>query len=237
MDTGLLVNGQSTVQTITSAGIFRLSGTLAIKHGGTGVTQVGSIGTSLISDGTQWVSGFPNQAHSITGGAPFQILMQITEGVTQFLPTGNAGEVLQSNGDVSEPSWISSEIGIGTNQIGLGQTTNFLNGLVSVGVTQDPIGPLQLATKQYVDAKSAPLNIKAPVTCATTENIDLVGLLEIDAYQTLQNDRVLVKNQAISADNGVYLASTSAWQRAPEDRKSTRLNSSHTDISRMPSSA
>ena len=27
------------------------------------------------------------------------------------------------------------------------------------------------------------------------------------------------------------------WQQDPRDRKSTRLNSSHTDISRMPSSA
>ena len=34
-----------------------------------------------------------------------------------------------------------------------------------------------------------------------------------------------------------FLSEASGWQRYFLDRKSTRLNSSHTDISRMPSSA
>ncbi len=58
------------------------------------------------------------------------------------------------------------------------------------------------------------LGIKAPVRCATTANITLSGLQTIDGITVVADDRVLVKNQTDTSENGVYNASSSAWARA-----------------------
>ena len=57
------------------------------------------------------------------------------------------------------------------------------------------------------------LGIKAPCRTATTVNITLSGLQSIDGITTLAGDRVLVKNQTTSSDNGIYVADSGAWTR------------------------
>lgn len=57
---------------------------------------------------------------------------------------------------------------------------------------------------------------KAPVYVATTANIALSGLLTIDGVVLTAGKRVLVKDQSVPAQNGIYLAATSDWQRAPD---------------------
>lgn len=58
------------------------------------------------------------------------------------------------------------------------------------------------------------LGMKAPARVATTANIALSGLQTIDTVALAENDRVLVKNQNDSTQNGVYLAASSGWARA-----------------------
>lgn len=58
------------------------------------------------------------------------------------------------------------------------------------------------------------LGIKAPVRLATTGNITLSGLQTIDGVLTAEGDRVLVKNQNVGAQNGIYNASSGNWTRA-----------------------
>lgn len=55
--------------------------------------------------------------------------------------------------------------------------------------------------------------IKAPVRVATTAAITLSGLQIVDGVLLVADDRVLVKNQASSINNGIYTASTGAWTR------------------------
>lgn len=55
---------------------------------------------------------------------------------------------------------------------------------------------------------------KAPCVAATTANITLEGLQTIDGVVVVADDRVLVKNQTAGADNGIYVADTSSWERA-----------------------
>jgi hypothetical protein len=109
----------------------------------------------------------------------------------------------------------NSSVTIGTTNIALGSTSLTLAGLTSVTVTQDPISALQLATKQYVDSVAQGLNTKAPVLCATTTNITLSGEQTIDGITTSLS-RVLVKNQALPANNGIYLSSPTAWTRTTD---------------------
>ncbi|RWK53497.1 right-handed parallel beta-helix repeat-containing protein [Mesorhizobium sp.] len=55
---------------------------------------------------------------------------------------------------------------------------------------------------------------KAPCRLATTANIALSGLQTIDGVVTAANDRVLVRCQSTPSQNGIYIAASSAWQRA-----------------------
>jgi len=56
--------------------------------------------------------------------------------------------------------------------------------------------------------------VKAPARAATTANITLSGEQTIDGIAIVSGDRVLVKNQTDTTQNGVYTVSTAAWIRA-----------------------
>ncbi|MGJ7513827.1 phage tail protein [Pseudomonas baetica] len=77
-----------------------------------------------------------------------------------------------------------------------------------------------LATRAYVDTKVLEelnkLDNKQSVRVATTANIALAGLQTVDGVALAAGDRVLVKNQAVAKDNGIYLAAAAVWTRAPD---------------------
>ena len=83
----------------------------------------------------------------------------------------------------------------------------------TVTLNADPSQALEAATKQYVDAVAEGLHIHASVKTATTSNVDLSTGLEsgdvIDGVTLVAGDRVLVKNQSTTSENGIYVASTS----------------------------
>jgi len=77
-----------------------------------------------------------------------------------------------------------------------------------------------LATRSYVDQKVLDeLNkqdFKFSVYTATTGPIALAGLQVLDSEALAEGARVLVKNQALAKDNGIYVAATGAWVRAQD---------------------
>jgi hypothetical protein len=58
--------------------------------------------------------------------------------------------------------------------------------------------------------------VKPACVCATTANITLSGLQTIDGITVTAGQRVLVKDQTSSIDNGIYLAQTDDWTRATD---------------------
>lgn len=56
--------------------------------------------------------------------------------------------------------------------------------------------------------------IKVPAQVATTANIALAGLQTIDGVVLAADDRVLVKDQTNTAENGIYDADTGNWTRS-----------------------
>jgi hypothetical protein len=83
-------------------------------------------------------------------------------------------------------------------------------------ITTSPTSATDIVNKLYVDTVAQGLNPKQAVKCGTTGAITLSGLQTIDTYTTLAGDRVLVKNQGTSSENGIYVASASAWTRATD---------------------
>lgn len=85
-----------------------------------------------------------------------------------------------------------------------------------------------LATRQYCDDKVAAeinkLGGKQSVRVATTAAIALTGLQTIDGVVLVAGDRVLVKDQAAGAENGIYVAAAGAWSRATDADSGTKLN-------------
>lgn len=132
--------------------------------------------------------------------------------------------------NIPNSALTNSSITLGTTNIPLGSTSLAPVGLTSITVTQDPTTALQLATKQYVDAVAQGLNVHAACNAATTGTLASitggtvtynngalgvgatltlsVALTILDGY-TLQNtNRILVKNEANTAYNGIYTWAT-----------------------------
>jgi hypothetical protein len=132
--------------------------------------------------------------------------------------------------NIANSSLTNSSLTIGTTAISLGATSLTLGGLTSVAVTQDPVSALQLATKQYVDAVAQSLNVHASCNAATTGTLASitggtvtynngssgvgatltlsVALTTLDGYTLVNGNRILVKNEVTSANNGIYTWAT-----------------------------
>lgn len=80
----------------------------------------------------------------------------------------------------------------------------------------DPTAAQDAATKAYVDAARAGLDLKDSVRAATTVNITLSGTQTIDGVALIAGDRVLVKNQTTANQNGIYVVAAGAWARATD---------------------
>ena len=83
-------------------------------------------------------------------------------------------------------------------------------------ISTTPSNSTDIANKSYVDTVAQGLDTKASVVAGTTANITLSGTQTIDGVAVVATDRVLVKNQTAPADNGIYIASATAWSRAPD---------------------
>jgi len=102
------------------------------------------------------------------------------------------------------------------NSTTIGATTPSTAAFTTATASNAPVGATDLTNKYYVDALALGLSFKQPVLCATTANIALTGLQTLDGITVAAGDRVLVKNQSTQANNGIYLAATGAWSRAPD---------------------
>lgn len=61
------------------------------------------------------------------------------------------------------------------------------------------------------------------VRAASTADLTLSGLQTVDTITLVANDRVLVKDQTLAQNNGVYIAAAGAWSRATDSDSAAEL--------------
>lgn len=186
--TGGSIDGTIIGGTTRAAGSFTtltLTNALTVANGGTGATTL-----------TGYVKGNGTGAMTASSTVPTTDL----------------------SGTISNAQLANSSLTIGSTSIALGATASTLGGLTSVAVTQDPVSALQLATKQYVDNAVQGILNKYQVDFSTTGPVTLSGLgtqAGGDWSSALTaGQEVLVKNQASSQFNGIYVVSAGSWTRA-----------------------
>lgn len=90
----------------------------------------------------------------------------------------------------------------------------------------DPVDPQDAANKRYVDAAVESIDWKDDARVGTITNINLASPgATIDGVTMVLSDRVLVKNQTVPAQNGIYIwnGAAAAMTRAPDANSAKEL--------------
>jgi hypothetical protein len=137
---------------------------------------------------------------------------------------GNGLDYDDSTGAISvDPSEFAlSAVGAPTGNVSM--ATYKITGLGT------PTDSTDAATKAYVDSATEGLHIHESVVAATTANVSLATALEngdtLDGVTLATGDRILVKNQTIKSQNGIYVVQTSGQPaRATDFDTATEIDS------------
>jgi hypothetical protein len=148
--------------------------------------------------------------------------------------------VLQSNGSgvISASSVTSTTLGYldATSSIqtqlngklalaGGTMSGNIAMGSNSITGLANPVNPGDAVNYSTLQALTNGISWKNAVLVATTANITLSGEQTIDGFTTSAS-RVLVKNQTLSANNGIYLSGSGAWTRTSDANAWSQLPAS-----------
>jgi hypothetical protein len=100
----------------------------------------------------------------------------------------------------------------------LALTGGTMSGAIAMGTSKitglgDPTAAQDAATKAYVDSVAQGLNVKASVIAATTANGTLASAYAngsvIDGVTLATGNRILIKNQTTTTENGIYTVNAS----------------------------
>jgi len=147
---------------------------------------------------------------------PVQALFNLDNTFNTFIGQGQpfyaTFDPNQSGLNITSSTINSTTIGATTPSTGVFTSISTTTGQIST----TPSSNTDIANKFYVDTVAQGLGPKAACQVATTANITLSGIQTIDGYTISAGDRVLVKNQSTSANNGIYVASSGTWSRSTD---------------------
>jgi len=203
------------------------AGTGSRRTLGTGATQACAGNDSRLSD-SRTPSGAASGDLSGTYPSP-----QIANGVIVDTDVNAANK----DGSAAVPSMRT--LGTGAQQAMAGNTRldTIAAPTGSVGLNNqkltnvaEPTASSDAATKNYVDTAAQGLDAKISVKAATTANITLSGTQTVDGIALVANDRILVKDQTTTNQNGIYVVAAGAWSRATDSDTWAELVASYTFV-------
>jgi len=168
----------------------------------------------------------------LTVGIDVQGYDQDLDQIANFIPA--AGDFLVSTGGIEGSRWNLESGATARTSMGLGNIavmdaasfvlangTSTITGNIKLdGFKLTNVGTPTVGTdatnKTYVDSAIAGLSWKQSVEAGTTANITLSGTQTVDGVALVAGNRVLVKDQTIQADNGIYVVAAGAWTRATD---------------------
>jgi hypothetical protein len=184
------------VKTFSSTIVGSVSG-----NAGTATTWATARNLSLTGDGTATLTGVDGSAN-VSGALTFATVNSNIGSYTKVTINAKGLATAGSQASLTDLSAPTADFGFGGNKL-----TNLA----------DPVNAQDAATKIYVDSTAQGLDVKASVRCASTVDIaTLSGLLTVDGVTVVSGDRVLVKNQTTQSQNGIYVASATAWARSSD---------------------
>jgi len=207
------INADNSISTLDAA-TFRTA-----IGAGTGNGSVTSVGLSLPSIFT--VTNSP-----VTGsGTLTGTLASQTQNTVFAAPSAaNGAPTFRLLAAVDIPTLTASKISDFDTQVRTSRLDQMAAPTASVSLNSQkitnlatPTSDTDAANKAYVDSVAQGLDAKQSVRVASTANIaTLSGLLTVDGITLVAGDRILVKNQSTASQNGIYVASASAWTRATD---------------------
>lgn len=133
-----------------------------------------------------------------------------TGGGTVTIPSTQATDVEVATAVTDHNNDTTSVHGI-PDTVALATDTDVSDSVDAHSADTDPHGD-----RAYADAVAAGLRVKDSVVAATTGNITLSGAQTIDGVSVVALDRVLVKAQTLSKNDGIYIAAAGAWSRSTD---------------------
>ena len=198
--TAALTGNSSTATALATGRTIAITGDLAYtspSFDGTGnVTAAGTLATVATAGTTGSSTAIPVITINVKG---------LTTSITTAVVVAPAGTLTGST--LASGVTASSLTSLGT----------IASLVVTAGtISTTPSAATDIANKSYVDTIAQGLDTKASVVAGTTANITLSGAQTIDGISIVATDRVLVKDQTAPAENGIYVASATAWARASD---------------------
>lgn len=216
---GVAFNGTADINLpgVNTAGNQNTTGSAATLTTGRTIGMTGDV---------TWTSAAFNGSGNVTGTST---LATITDsGTGSFVKiTKNTKGLVTGTTPV-----VQSDI---TSLLGSGSITNSM--LPNSGVTAGTYPKVTVDAKGIVTAGSAmtmedipSASFKKSVTVATTANITLSGTQTIDGVALVAGDRVLVKDQTTTSQNGIYVVNASAWTRSLDADTSEEIASAIVNV-------
>jgi hypothetical protein len=197
-----------------------------VTHSGTTITVAGedasttNKGVASFADSNFTVTAGVVTSKNITLGSSTLSLGSTTTSIAGI--TELTVDNLNFNGNTISSTDTNGNIIISPNGTGVVD----VNGSIITGLNE-PVNPTDAATKNYVDTVAEGLHIHEAAHCATTDTLAVLsggtvtyangtagvgatltlsaGLSAIDGHTLTNGDRILVKNQANQAHNGMYV--------------------------------